>query len=186
MLSTILKEQTLDAHRALEKILIPHLKAIKTTEDYVKILQRFYRFYAPLETQILKNLPSDLIADYLLRRKSECLANDIQSLTVEVYSPISLTNSAVSINSVAEALGAMYVLEGSTLGGNIISKLIMKSLTMSDVASLTFFTGYGSETMAMWEKFKMILNSYPLDNAQRSMVVYSANQTFIKFKQSFN
>lgn len=186
MLSTILKEQTFEAHRALENILIPHLKAIKTTEDYVKILKWFYHFYAPLEKQILDNLPSELIADYLQRRKSELLVNDIQSLTGEVYSPSSFHTSARSVNNVAEALGVMYVLEGSTLGGNVISKLIMKSLSTSNKANLTFFIGYGNETFAMWEKFKTILNSYPLDNVQKGIVVNSANQTFVNFKQSIN
>lgn len=186
MLTTILKEQTLAAHQALEKILISHLKAIDITGDYLKLLKWFYNFYAPLERQILHHLPSDLIDDYRLRRKSDLLINDIQSLNGDMNVQADFTKPIVSINNVAEALGAMYVLEGSTLGGSVISKLIMNRLPACSEANVTFFLGYGSETMAMWERFKLILNHYPLDDSQKDSVINSANQTFIKFKQSIN
>ena len=184
MLSTILKEQTLGPHQELEKVLITHLKGIENIEDYLKILRWFYYFYAPLERQILHYLPSALLDDYRLRRKSDLLIHDIQSLKGEIDAQADSITPGVSVGNLAEAFGAMYVLEGSTLGGSVISALIMKKLSVCSEVNLTFFLGYGNETMAMWEKFKFMLNHYPLDDLQKESVVNTANQTFFKFKQS--
>lgn len=182
MFSTILREHTHTAHQALEKTLIPYLKAIRNTQDYLQILKWFYNFYAPLEKEISKNLPANLLLDFNQRRKSVLLLNDIQSLTGISYLP-SATSVNVSISGLPQAFGSMYVLEGSTLGGNAICKLILRNLPDANETNLTFFTGYGSETSAMWEKFKLILNTYPFDNKQKQMVISGANETFDNFKQ---
>lgn len=184
MLSTILKERTLDAHRELEALLITRLKSIKSSNDYVRILKWFYDFYAPLEIQILHQLPRDILPDLPSRRKSELLLNDIESATGESYEPSQL--NFFPINNTFEALGALYVMEGSTLGGIIIRKMLMKILPADSDRHLTFFGGYGSETGFMWETFKNVLDTYPLDDDQRDLVINSANQTFINFKQCIN
>ncbi len=75
----------------------------------------------------------------------------------------------------AEAMGALYVMEGSTLGG----KLIAKSLrTCSDwpVRGICYFNPYGERTGAMWAAFQLELAAVPTAHAES--VVRGANQTF--------
>jgi heme oxygenase len=65
-------------------------------------------------------------------------------------------NSAFpEIGTKAEALGALYVLEGSTLGG----RKIMQALTSQGVSTddLYFLNPYGKDTGARWRSFLKIL-----------------------------
>jgi len=82
-------------------------------------------------------------------------------------------------------LGALYVIEGSTLGGTIISKMIKQQLAIPDNKGLSFFNGYGSETEKMWQDFKLFLDR-PLKPAEEAVVIRSANDTFNKFGQWFD
>lgn len=86
------------------------------------------------------------------------------------------------IENVACALGAMYVLEGSTLGGRFISKMIAEKLDLPDTEGIRFFTGYGSHTSEKWDLFKDLLNNYTASNMVENEVIEAANQTFTKFK----
>lgn len=60
-----------------------------------------------------------------------------------------------AIGTTAEALGAFYVLEGSTLGG----KTILKTLRSRGVSTsdLHFLDPYGSESGARWRSFLNVL-----------------------------
>ena len=51
-----------------------------------------------------------------------------------------------SIPGTAEAIGALYVMEGSTLGGQIIKKMIAKQLGTAEDHATSFFNGYGEAT----------------------------------------
>jgi heme oxygenase (biliverdin-IX-beta and delta-forming) len=55
----------------------------------------------------------------------------------------------------AEALGAMYVLEGSTLGGKIILKTLRSQGVSTD--ELHFLDPYGNDASALWRAFLRVL-----------------------------
>ena len=83
-----------------------------------------------------------------------------------------------------QSLGALYVIEGSTLGGKIISKMIKQQLK-TEVMAFTFFTGYGDQSANMWNSFTHILNSITQPD-QIGIIVESANVTFQKFSFWFD
>jgi heme oxygenase len=60
-----------------------------------------------------------------------------------------------AVGTKAEALGAMYVLEGSTLGG----KIILKTLRAKGVSTneLHFLDPYGEEAGVLWRVFLRVL-----------------------------
>jgi heme oxygenase len=60
-----------------------------------------------------------------------------------------------AIGTKAEALGAMYVLEGSTLGGRIILKTLRSQGVSTD--QLGFLNPYGSDASALWRAFLNVL-----------------------------
>jgi heme oxygenase len=76
----------------------------------------------------------------------------------------------------------MYVLEGSTLGGVHLSKMIRDRVNLDSRKGLKFFNGYGEQTLSRWEAFKASVNSAAYDNKFEERVVDTANETFIKFK----
>lgn len=180
MLSITLKEETKDLHVALEKAMVPMIKGIQTSEDYVKVLGLFYSYYGGLENRLGK-IVDIKIPDHHLRRKKEIIADDILSLggTLPELTP---GQHLPSIENKYQAFGALYVMEGSTLGGLYISKMIEKQLNLTDGASLSFFDGYGEQTEEMWNSFKSALDEQAVHTAEQAAVVQAANDTFKKFK----
>ena len=75
---------------------------------------------------------------------------------------ISLENQAAShsleFDNEHEALGAMYVIEGSTLGGNVIAKQLSKIEGFEEV-TFNFFGCYQENTGPMWKNFKEVLDT---------------------------
>ena len=67
--------------------------------------------------------------------------------------------------SPAQALGMLYVLEGSTLGGRIILRMLA-SRGVQD-PSLAFLDPYGAQTGARWRGFLAVLAREADDNEER-------------------
>ncbi|WP_207535484.1 biliverdin-producing heme oxygenase [Desertivirga arenae] len=178
-LSLVLKDKTDISHQQLEKLLVGKLKSIAVEADYIEILKKFYGYIKPLEERISKNLDINKVPDYPERRKSDALELDLQYFNTT--SDVSLCDDLPVVTNTYEAIGALYVLEGSTLGGTIISKMVSAKLGLSASEGLSFFYSYGSETMKMWEQFKIALNTRVAEE-DWNMVIIGADETFIKFR----
>lgn len=178
MLSSVLKENTLASHQSLEKALLVRLKNIKSEKDYASVLAIFYGFMSPLEHEIAKTEVDMLLPDYFSRRKANWIENDLKLLSVNV-SEIRLCRNLPPVEDAIQALGALYVMEGSTLGGQVITKMIADRLPKLSLQALSFFSGYKEDTIMMWDRFKQVLNAVP-HNAEGIEV--SAIETFTAFR----
>lgn len=172
-----LKEDTRVAHEALEARLLPFLEAITDADAYAHLLRAFYSFYGALETKIAAALPPDALPDLGARRKAGWLLEDLKTLG-DTNLPGALPQRFLpTIDDEAAAWGALYVLEGSSLGGRLICRMIAKQFPG---APLRFFNGYGSDTGPLWVRFLAALEqagsqlSYPEINR-------SATHTFQSF-----
>lgn len=184
MLSEKLKENTKVAHIELEKVLVQKIKSIRTTDDYLEILVDFYRFFAPLEEAIFSQLDKAL-PDAISRRKSEWIVEDIHYLEPS-YSSVAPYVPIPEIQKHSHAVGALYVMEGSTLGGQLICKMISERLGFLATKGLRFFSGYGESTHAMWASLKKFMDSENWNQEEEMEAVHTANRTFILFKQSMD
>lgn len=157
------------------------IKNIKANTDYIKVLELFYSYFGGLERKInaIRNLN---LPDYSDRRKKDDIAADILSLggTVPALTP---DEHLPQIDDELQALGALYVMEGSTLGGLHIAKMIAANLNLQNGTSLAFFNGYGDQTDAMWESFKHSLDTRITDPEDQSKVIRAANDTFLGFRK---
>lgn len=181
MLSEKLKAETLTNHQQLEKMLVGRMKSVRSAQDYIDLLQLFYSYFGGLETRINQFISEEQLPDYADRRKSAALAKDITDLG---GTPVTLADgdSLPQIENVLQAFGALYVIEGSTLGGKIISKMMAQQLGITNGVGLSFFNGYGDNSMPMWDKFKQKLDLLAQNDNDENIVVEAANQTFTKFK----
>ena len=177
MLADELKEHTRDVHAALEKKLLTHIQVVNDAERYRSLLTLMYGYYAAVERQL--EFFKDNLPDYNRRRKSEAILNDLQHLGFSTDA-MPVCNDVPVIDSVPSALGAMYVLEGSTLGGKIISRMLLRQVPTLD-GSINFFQGYSEETMDMWQKFKNHLHTSVTEHNYNE-AHKAAKETFIKFK----
>jgi heme oxygenase (biliverdin-IX-beta and delta-forming) len=178
--STNIKEATKDAHVALEKQVVQRLKSIRSNADYAALLKYFYAYFNHVEKAIAPFITESLLPDYKERRNSSYLKNDILALgsTVDDLP----TTTVPVIDNAVKALGALYVMEGSIMGGSIIVKMLEKGGITDGVS---FFSGYGEATGPMWGKFVAVMNREATTEAQQVDMIRTANETFEHFSQVF-
>ena len=183
MLSEKLKENTKLNHQALERKLIARMRTLKSKEDYAKFIALFYSYFGGLELSINKYLDLSQLPDYGRRRKTSALADDLSLLGEKL--PVLYAKSALpKINNHCQAFGALYVIEGSTLGGRVICKMLSEQMDMTGFSEMLFFNGYGDQTASMWQIFKQSMDQ-PVYKLKHEIVIESANHTFIKFGNCF-
>lgn len=184
MLSEKLKENTKQYHQLLEKKMVVKMKSITTLSEYVQLLSLFYSFFGGLELSIDRYIDTTLLPDYAQRRKSSALANDLLALSASL--PLfALKNNLPEIRDHIQCIGALYVMEGSTLGGKVIAKMMLQQMEVTNMPGLSFFNGYGEHTMAMWQIFKQSIDT-PLSGTEQDIIIQSANDTFLQFSNWFD
>lgn len=158
MVSEYLKQNTAEYHDAAEKLFNSEKIFNKTfsLEDYKKIISTNYLMLLHSEDKIFSSL-SDKFEDKLQlsnRKKLPLIEKDLKSLSLE-NKPVS---HDLHFENEHEALGAMYVIEGSTLGGNVIAKQLSKTEGFDEV-TFNFFGCYQENTGPMWKNFKEVLDT---------------------------
>lgn len=158
MISDYLKKNTADLHNATEKLFNSQkiFDRTFTLDDYKKIITRNYIMLLNSEDEIFNQLSDKFSKKLQLseRRKLNLIEKDLKSLSIEDQFPM----QKVHISAQNEALGMMYVIEGSTLGGNVIAKQLSKTQGFEGV-TFNFFGCYHENTGTMWKNFKEILDS---------------------------
>jgi heme oxygenase len=160
-----LRTVTGPTHRALEGalgLLDEHLEL----DAYRQVLARFYGFWSGWEPQI-----AGLLEDTVMlapRRRLHLLAADLAALGVAKHELAALPKCPlVTLHDAAEALGSLYVMEGSTLGGKLIRGNIQRCLGSMALGGCTYFDGYGTDTGTMWQEFLVHLAAAPAADVQR-------------------
>jgi heme oxygenase (biliverdin-IX-beta and delta-forming) len=180
MLSTTIKEATKQAHQELEKKVVLKLKAIRSDADYADLLKHFYAYFNKVEKAIAPFITSELLSDYAERRNSSYIKKDIEELGSNI-NELPEANAPVVTNTL-QALGALYVMEGSIMGGSIIVQMLAK---YGITKGVSFFSGYGEATGQMWGKFVAVMNAQANNPKQENDVINTANETFSCFGDVF-
>lgn len=146
-----------------------------TSARYRRVLEAFHGYHAAVEEPI-RVIPGviSLALDLDRRRKLALLERDLRALGLDGRSlaEIPAASGAAVPRTVGEALGCLYVLEGATLGGRIISRRLA-SLGVAPAAGGAYFHGYGPHTGEMWRALVVVL-----DEASRAL---DAEQTIVAF-----
>ena len=124
-----LKEETRHYHTHLEANprSVAVLSESVSAASYLDLLQHFYGFYAPLEQQLARLQWLHIGFNYDARRKLPGLEADLRFLGVD-RATLPLCPNVPSITSLAQAVGTLYVIEGATLGGQIIRRHLQSKL----------------------------------------------------------
>lgn len=175
-----LKRATRARHAALESRSVLLDPALSRTH-YLDCLCRFYGYYAPLELR-LRGSPGWKEAgfDYGARYKSAQLAQDLLALGLLPADLPGLPSCSAlpALKSTAQLFGCLYVLEGATLGGQIVTRHLHASLGLTPETGAAFFAGYGAQTGSRWKEFGAHLSAYALQSGAGDAIVASANSTF--------
>jgi heme oxygenase len=181
MLLDTLKQQTRQHHTQLED-----LNGMPATQaDYLGQLEAFYGFVAPWEEAIARVLPADdpIRRD---RRKTDWLEADLAHFGYSSARVAELPRcrDLPAIDSRAAILGAAYVLEGATLGGQFISRHLEQNLGLSRAAGMRFFQSYGPAVGTRWQEFRqeLLRHSSPAHDGE---ILRAAQDTFAKLHAWF-
>lgn len=165
-------------HKQLDESMMPYISKIQSVESYGKLLSFFYAFYEPIYHNIEIFLPPNFLEDYALRRKPTALINDLHSLNINI--PTHFCSNIPLISSGAAAVGALYVLEGSAMGGMVLKKIIAANLQANEQDAFNFFGFYGNKTAEKWRLFVDAVNTYPFSEPEQQLVIDTVNDTFKK------
>lgn len=175
-----LRSETRDLHHAIERDLDLNCY-LASRAAYRALLTGWWGFLAAFEPAVAAMLEP---AFHAPRRKLHLLRQDLQALglAAATIDRLPICESFPPPASEAEALGALYVIEGSTLGGQLIARRAI-DLLGPDVP-LAFLRPYGPAVGAMWRAFRMHLLDRVALQAE-DIAIASARATFVQLSSWF-
>ena len=154
---------------------MPSLTLLATPAGYAAALRALHGFHAAWEPAIWRT-PG--VAEAGMgggRRKLPLLEADLRALAVAPCRPPA---PAARLAGAAEALGALYVLEGATLGGRVICRQVAGPLGVTPGRGAAYYHGYGEATGERWKAFGAALGAWARTPAAAERVVAGAVACF--------
>lgn len=148
-----LRDITGPAHKRLEADLQLLAEPLSQSR-FTHVLERFYGFHHTWEPAVTGC--GDLSALLEGRSRLAALEADLQALgrSAQAIRRLPTCRDAEALaQTPAAALGSLYVLEGSTLGGKVIARTLSRAAWLPP-GGLSYFDPYGERTGAMWRGFK--------------------------------
>ena len=176
-----LRSKTANSHQLIEQNNVSQslMSQNVTTIQYAEYLSKMYSFVHGFEKIVFPLLKHYEVLQLDDRRKSHLIKADLALLNynaVQRYENDELFSN--HYQTAAAALGGMYVLEGSTLGGQIISRHLSKILGNSVDGKTTYLTAYTGQTGSIWKNFLQLLCVEGNRNGFEEEIIASAVNTF--------
>lgn len=145
--------------------------------DYRRLLGRLYGFYLPFEH-----------AAGLDPIRTQWLASDLAWLGLDpaAFPRIRACADIPRYDRVERQLGALYVVEGSALGGRQLCRGLDRLLGTAAIDGRRFFAGRNADTGAAWTGFLDRLASIGPEPVGRAALVSAAIETFEVFETWLN
>jgi heme oxygenase len=182
-----LKTQTAHLHEHLPQT-IPLLQQLEqpTLTSYTSILCAYWGYYLPIEQRIDQAwfaFPELATFDLAGRHKTNLIERDLAFLGMDAMqiNRLPICHDLPSITTLGHALGVLYVIEGATLGSQLIARTIEKTLGLNEQAGCAFFNGYGREVGPMWKRFSAFVNQFSDDTVVEADAIEAATATFQSF-----
>jgi heme oxygenase len=175
---SLLRAATANDHAAVEGS-IPLMTDDLTVEVYISCLSRIHGVVQAWETAALASAPEWLKPTLLERQREGMLRRDLEWFGVRVDADENQPEIP-EMNDTASLLGAMYVMEGSTLGGQLIARHVEQHLPLATHRGVEFFRGHREQTGPLWKEFCEILRTRVPDT-ESDAVIRAAKQMFSTF-----
>lgn len=175
---TRLRAETRAEHDAIEQTL-DLVNEDLTAASYRHRIEQFYGFYRPLEDR-MRAIDSWLAPwlDATQRRKTLLLEQDLKVLGCTSPEGLPRCSDLPPLADPAAYFGCLYVLEGSTLGGQVIGRHIRDKLGVTAETGGRFFAGYGDQTGLHWQQFRSALTAFSAIHDADEQVIAAARSTF--------
>lgn len=195
----LLRGTTAAAHAHIEKntLLARLLAADLELTEYADILLGLQRFYCNFEAHLeAENGVHDDLAGYQYRSRLPLLNHDLFQLSnmlpsthalntnfiATTATDLSLQYSLPSLTSPSQQLGALYVIEGSSQGGKMISKRVTHKFP--NAANITAYFNYWQLSPDSWLAWQRCAENQQFNSAQEQAAVDSAISTFLAIEHA--
>ncbi len=181
----LLRLATHDVHMRLHghPVMRPLLDGCSDAPEYRRVLGHLFGFHAPLEHALFAAgawLPDALGMDRRLRVAA--LRRDLGDLgmgTAEIEA-LPLVRALPRLDSAGRALGALYVREGSTLGGKVMAARLDPLLGAGELSGRRFLNG-DADAGSSWRSCCVVIETAAAQGQLADMVA-GAQETFAAFE----
>ncbi len=176
-----LRDKTRSDHTRIESVL--RLTQPMSGARYASVMTGFHEFLRRWEPRLADALPPHLRDWSAKRRRSPFAAADVRHLgapnAARVADAAERAVRSIPMADTAAALGSMYVIEGSALGGQVIAPMLRQHLGLTPTTGASYFHGHGPATGAMWRDFRdVITRELGHDDTAARSACSSAQRTF--------
>jgi heme oxygenase len=185
--SAQLRRRTRNAHRAVEQ-LFDLDRRLASRVSYGQLLLALRRFYRPVEDALDQLVGWHAMTppiDIRARRRSALIDDDLDVLGIaRPGGQLTMPALLPMLGSLAAGVGCLYVLEGSAIGGQIIS--VRARAVLGEKLPVRFFGSAGRlDPGRDWRSLQLSLDDFgDARPAARGQVVRAAHQTFAAFGAS--
>jgi heme oxygenase len=178
-----LRRETSVVHAEVEAMVPLFLPSV-TVRDYRSFLATLWGFHSPIEQQLagVADLGA-VLPDWSRRRKSSHLAADLAALGARAED-LPIGQHWPTLRTVDRAIGCLYVVEGSTLGGQHIYRHLSTALPGAAEDASRFLTCYGANVGRMWNAFRDHVGG-AIDRLDPDEVTRAARETFSAVRDWF-
>ena len=175
-----LKSETEQQHCQLEQqeLLNALMSPGVTKKHYCAYLSIMHHLMLVYENEVLP-VVQQVVAPVTALRASKQIGIDLDNigcvLSGQTLVPYRLPKQHLTI---PHALGFMYVIEGSKLGGKVIFKHINKTLGYSETSGAGYIANIGADTGAQWKHFLALFSNYTVTQNVASDVIDGARMAF--------
>ena len=140
--------------------------------EYGRLIVRLYGFYLPFEA-----------AASISPDRSQWLVHDLEALGLErPLHALPKCKHVPRLGSAHSRLGALYVAEGSALGGRDLARSLDRLLGKDVAEGRRFFIGRGLNTGAAWRCYLAQLSSASSEPSAHAEIITGAVETFAAFE----
>lgn len=189
MIMSRLKVETQAYHERIEHDQLSRglISAEVDLDYYTQVLAVYYGLYAPLEARLIGAAQWDSLGfDLTPRLKTPLLARDLACFGIagERLRALPACPDLPRVADLPAAIGCLYVLEGATLGGQLISRHLAATLKIDPEHGAAFFSSYGPTVGPMWKAFRAFVEEYA--PGSEDAIVASACATFASLERWFH
>ena len=143
-----LRAATRGHHDRLDRLM--DLRRLGERTRYASVLQVFDRFLPAWESAVLAALPAVRHPWLQARTRRHFVARDLQALGIAASAR---SVQVAPMATEAAAWGSLYVMEGSALGGQVVTRALAAHGLRPETGA-AYFHGWGESTGAMWREFR--------------------------------
>ena len=186
MLLQKLKVDTLAAHRKTERFFYGKeiMSGTLTRTQYGEMIQKNHYIFSMVEpkiAEVFSKLYGEETEFLPATNRRDFLAADLRELEIN---PVDFTVDMPALDNKAVLTGALYVIEGSMLGGQMIGKKLADNVALPDAEGLHFYRPHRKDTGTRWRNFCNFAESQGEDLDYED-VLRGALETFSFFQKVY-